>query len=157
MKDLFRHIEFSLRHVVARRAKSHFSPVKLDSGIHPLACTQPYHPSTARYPHQALAVYRSLGVQVPLKWLKTVSIELIYPFIVYFNIFIMRRCATNKLVKKNVPEYVKKKSLIEICYVTLNKWCACVLRNVRGMCNVQGCLTPTFFEELNSKNELCSD
>ena len=51
MKDLFRHIEFSLRHVVARRAKSHFSPVKLDSGIHPLAYTQPYHPSTARYPH----------------------------------------------------------------------------------------------------------
>lgn len=43
MKDLFRHI--------ARRAKSHFSPVKLDSGIHPLACTQPYHPGTARYPH----------------------------------------------------------------------------------------------------------
>ena len=36
-KGLFRHIEFS--------------PVKLDSGIHPLACTQPYHPGTARYPH----------------------------------------------------------------------------------------------------------
>ena len=46
---------------------------------------------------------------------------------------------------------LKKKSLIEICYVTLNKWCACVLRNVRGMCNVQGCLTPTFFEELKFK------
>ena len=101
---------------------------------------------------------------MPLKWLKTVYIELIYPFIVYFNIFIMRKCATNKLVKKKVPGHVQKKSSIEICYVTFNKWCACVLRNVRGMCNVQGCtyssnivLTPTFFEELNSKNELCSD
>lgn len=51
MKDLFRHIEFSLRHVAARRAIIHFSPMKLSSGVHPSACTQPYHPGTARYPH----------------------------------------------------------------------------------------------------------
>lgn len=51
MKDLFRHIEFSWCHVVARRAIIHFSPVKLDSGIHPLACTQQYHPGTGGHPH----------------------------------------------------------------------------------------------------------
>ena len=51
MKDLFRHIEFSLCHVAARRAIIHFSPAKLGSGVHPLACTQPYHTGTARYPH----------------------------------------------------------------------------------------------------------
>ena len=100
---------------------------------------------------------------MPLRWLKTVSIELVYPFTVYFNILIMRRCATNKLVKKKEPGHANKKSLIEICYVILNKWCACELRNVSGMCNVEFTyssnivLTPTLFEELNSKNELCSD
>ena len=51
MKDLFRHIEFSLCHVAARRAIIHFSRAKLGSGVHPLACTQPYHTGTARYPH----------------------------------------------------------------------------------------------------------
>lgn len=91
---------------------------------------------------------------MPLRWLKTVSIELIDPFIVYFNIFIMKSCATNKLIKKKVPGHVKKKSLIEICYVTVNKWCACVLRNVSGMCNVRALVLFTFISNADNRQYL---
>ena len=91
---------------------------------------------------------------MPLRWLKTVSIELVYPFTVHFNIFIMRRCATNNLVKKKVPGHVNKKSLIEICYVTLNKWCACVLRNESGMCNVRALVLFTFISNVDNRQYL---